>query len=272
MEKSQISICKMYHYTTLDTLALILENKTIRFKNLSRQDDPLEKYVKSMDTQNHRWDITRQNYGSYCFVSCWTAEKIESIAMWEMYGDKKQGVRIALPEKMFDESYDINQKGVKSKKLSHEITNKPVQPQMVMVDYDRTDDPKIISDDLSIVMDNLGKHKLPDWAFQDERRFRLYAVKSKETNKEFWFVPQNEINFNNDYNNPIEREYEDFPLDREVLKQIEITVGPNMPNPKRLLLKALLNQHNIKRVSESKFYVRGDDKEITCFFDSPAED
>lgn len=36
---------KLYHYTTIDTLALILKNRTIRFNRLDKVDDLEEKVV-----------------------------------------------------------------------------------------------------------------------------------------------------------------------------------------------------------------------------------
>lgn len=36
---------KLYHYITIDTLALILKNKTIRFARLDKVDDLEEKAV-----------------------------------------------------------------------------------------------------------------------------------------------------------------------------------------------------------------------------------
>ena len=34
----------LYHYTAVDTLELILKNKTIRFNPLTKMDDNLEKW------------------------------------------------------------------------------------------------------------------------------------------------------------------------------------------------------------------------------------
>lgn len=51
---------KLYHYTSIETLALIL--KTIRFSRLDRVDDP-DEYAFSGD------GVTPAHY---CFVSCWT--------------------------------------------------------------------------------------------------------------------------------------------------------------------------------------------------------
>ena len=37
---------KIYHYTSIETLALILKNKTLRFNNAKFVDDPNEDCVK----------------------------------------------------------------------------------------------------------------------------------------------------------------------------------------------------------------------------------
>lgn len=51
----------LYHYTSLDTLAMILHNRTIRFSRLDKVDDPQEQ--RSADSQN---------LGKMKLVSCWT--------------------------------------------------------------------------------------------------------------------------------------------------------------------------------------------------------
>lgn len=53
---------KLYHYTSIETLALILKHKTIRFSRLDRVDDPDEYSFKEDG-------ITPAHY---CYVSCWT--------------------------------------------------------------------------------------------------------------------------------------------------------------------------------------------------------
>ena len=55
---------RLYHYTDLQTLALILNNQTIRFSPLTRLDDPQEKETADVP-----------NFGQSIFVSCWTQSK-----------------------------------------------------------------------------------------------------------------------------------------------------------------------------------------------------
>ena len=76
----------LYHYTSLETLALILNHRTRAFNSLLNVDD-----VEKAETE----DIA--NFGKYVYVSCWTDVEAESIAMWNLYTPNTQGVRIRLP-------------------------------------------------------------------------------------------------------------------------------------------------------------------------------
>ncbi len=80
----------LFHYTSLDALALILKNRTIRFTRLDRVDDPQEK--RTADSRN---------LAKFRYVSCWTAFAEESIPMWREYAGVEAGVRIELPANPF---------------------------------------------------------------------------------------------------------------------------------------------------------------------------
>lgn len=82
---------KLYHYTTIDALALILKNKTIKFSRLDRVDDLEEGRVESSGVK----------LGKHFFVSCWTENADESIPLWKMYSADSYGVRICLEKDMF---------------------------------------------------------------------------------------------------------------------------------------------------------------------------
>ncbi|OGO93232.1 MAG: hypothetical protein A2Y17_02580 [Clostridiales bacterium GWF2_38_85] len=64
----------LYHYTNIETLALIFENRTIRFNSLNKMDDLQEQE---------------------------TDDKTESIPMWNMYSSLNSGVRIQLRKNTF---------------------------------------------------------------------------------------------------------------------------------------------------------------------------
>ena len=80
----------LYHYTSIDTLLLILKNKTLAFNSLQNVDD--------LEEANSE-DI--EQIGKICYVSCWTNDASESIPMWNMYTPNMQGVRIKLKEYPF---------------------------------------------------------------------------------------------------------------------------------------------------------------------------
>ena len=74
---------KVYHYCTIETLKLILENKTIRLSRFDKMDDRTE--IEGLP------DMLKKNY----FLSCWVNNSKEKIPQWAMYAPK--GVRIELP-------------------------------------------------------------------------------------------------------------------------------------------------------------------------------
>ena len=75
----------IHHYTSINTLSLILKHRKIRFNRLDRVDDVSE----SKPYGNYK-------LGVFLFISCWTDSNIESIPLWHMYTDGMRGVRISL--------------------------------------------------------------------------------------------------------------------------------------------------------------------------------
>ena len=60
----------LFHYTSVDILALILKNRTIRFNSLDRMDDLQEQETADI-----------KNVGQFCYISFWTDDEEESIPM-----------------------------------------------------------------------------------------------------------------------------------------------------------------------------------------------
>lgn len=75
----------IHHYTSINTLSLILKYQTIRFNRLDRVDDVSEAKF-----------YGKYELGKFLFVSCWTDSNVESIPLWHIYTDKMRGVRISL--------------------------------------------------------------------------------------------------------------------------------------------------------------------------------
>ena len=102
----------LYHYASLDTLALILHNRTIRFSRLDKVDDLQEQ--RSADSQN---------LGKMKLVSCWTSSDEESIPMWREYAGAECGVRIQMKIHPF-KRYSVSTESL-SKLSSDAVLNSP---------------------------------------------------------------------------------------------------------------------------------------------------
>ena len=86
---------RLYQYTSLSVLALILKNKTIRFNTLSNLDDLEESHL-----------IFAGDNPPVTYVSCWTETDDEEIFMWNLYTKLSDGVRIELPSHPFVDPQD----------------------------------------------------------------------------------------------------------------------------------------------------------------------
>ncbi len=236
----------LYHYTTLDKLALILRNRTIRLNPLDKMDDLQE---------NMSSDV--KNFGRIFFASSWTDEATESIPMWKMYASMESGVRIGLPKNPFKRypeqatvketgeliDYDVlipiselRQKGIyttEHKKLS------------ILVKMNYTYDlnllePKILGEDeKSLVISPFGKYKSKYWEFQKEWRYLL------------WFIKPNAWNNGNNFyeevlagNVTLPINYFDLKIDDGCFNKMEVLISPKMSDGNRILLDTLINRYN----------------------------
>ncbi len=82
----------LFHYTTVDTLELILKYKTIRFNALYKMDDFQEQY-----------SAHGPALGKHYFISSWTEAEEEIPRMWKEYckPDPSRGVRLRMPVNPF---------------------------------------------------------------------------------------------------------------------------------------------------------------------------
>lgn len=182
----------LYHYTNVDSLALILKNKTIRFNSLDKMDDLQEQMSND-----------KQNFGKFVFVSSWTDDKTESIPMWRMYTPKQRGVRIKLPADPFV-SYALSlgelaqitnsicsgdpnaiapfKTIVSGTDLFNRVftllnfRNNDQLTKVVYTDNEALLKPtllKIVDGKLLISVGEIGIHKNKYWDFQKEWRYRL---------------------------------------------------------------------------------------------------
>lgn len=255
----------LYHYTSLDTLALILTNKSICFNTLLNVDDVEEAETSDLGL-----------FGKYVYVSCWTDESEESLAMWQMYTPNMHGVRIQMPAFPFKKH--CYKKGefycakdttsyIDLKKLCNDnkAAISPDLPKLIPITYTIDEEllrPRVRSgdsiDDYSDMVNgkdqgkqsrsiqydlgNLGRFKNDIWHFQKEWRYWIsmapWGIKEmRETD----MCGQVEL-LKRLEDKKVKPPYERFfvELSDDALSQLEIVFGPRMTEAEKILAKYLL--------------------------------
>ena len=252
-------MAKIYHYTSIDTLALILKNKTIRFNRLDQVDDEEESIWGSGDS-----DV---KIGKYIFVSCWTKDPKENLILWkyiEEKAGKRNAVRIALDENMFP-TYPIFA-GMYNSFFSHDFEkdgdcyfhNSANIIHLHDIQYVNDNKARIMElmkeghDLVELKIDELGIYKNREkWEKQKESRFRLVAFPTTD-NFESTNLENGEGNVNFAINLmesilplfrnniPISITYKDIPIKNDILSSIEVTMGPNTTDDDKAKVRRLL--------------------------------
>lgn len=222
----------LYHYTSLESLASILKNKTIRFNQLARLDDLQEGQSKDPE-----------HYEKFVFASSWTEDSEESIPMWKMYSSQFSGVRIKMPVNPFTVK-PIDYQG----KPWFVAQCSEGQSQALIWKVEYTDDDKKLNPTAFLNRGSgyihatplLGWHKSTAWEFQKEWRYLIY----------FAPINKSELNFPDAMKKATERycqrdylpfTYVDLPLRDDIFSQVEITYSPWFTEGNKILLQCLLN-------------------------------
>ncbi|MBI9015483.1 MAG: DUF2971 domain-containing protein [Clostridiales bacterium] len=231
----------IYHYTTVGVLALILQNKTIRFNSLKNVDDMLD--GSHNDVKNAR---------NYLFVSCWSEDNHESIPLWKMYSDNMSGIRIGINRDLIKPLYKYVTNGksvIKTRKIIN-ITNNSLycftDNFKVKVKYDDYEQHKLIklinleNEELnSIEYTKLAGIKKKCWNFQNETRFVLLATLS---DGDGIFDKQNSIESLYNGLKKSNVEYIDMIFDDAVFSDMEILIGPNASPASKIIIESLINK------------------------------
>ena len=263
----------LYHYTSIEKLALILKNKTIRLSPLDLMDDPQEQ--KTADVNN---------LGRFVFISSWTADTVESIPMWKMYTNPSAGVRIKMRKNPFlfhgtygpeiAKTLSVDLLDDKSQadyihtflNLSKMIQNGYFSPQGwsgdILNPVIYTDDIKKLEPEVLNIKDNkihlslgeLGKYKNIHWSFQKEWRYIMifmsvnFQAGVSEAMKQFT-LSANRMCLGTE---PPPFRYFDLDIALDAFSEMEITASPQLAAGNRILLEALIEKYNPSaKLSES---------------------
>ncbi len=253
----------LYHYTSIENLALILKNRTIRLNALSNMDDRQES--RSADLYS---------IGRFFFVSCWTDEEKESIPMWNMYTRIDSGVRIGLQKNPFvskgtsrdNLSNALNMPGSGVEKvntfldLSILVQQGVFSPQAwegdILIKILYTDDkchlePQVVTidgDQIQLDYRDIGKYKNTYWSFQNEWRYLIVFLPLElDGNME---MMQQKINVTA---NLMARDmltapfdYYDLQIREDAMEAMVVTPSPKITPGNRMLLDLLLEKYNPK--------------------------
>lgn len=266
---------KIYHYTSIQTLALILHYKTMRFNRLDRVDD-----VEEAAYGSGPYNI---NLSQYHFVSCWTKSNEENLALWNMY-TRYKGVRIGLESVPF-KTYKVNDKFtslLKSPmKFGTDYFASSFNNPTTLYDIEYVDNPKEKVAKLAIPTNNggmifdtthVGIYKRKEWAMQQESRFKLNVspVNYHEAFNALMKDPSNPTNvmiklFDSigpslGANKPISTKYIDLPLDEDKLQHIEVMLGPLTTVADRIIVESLVKPYSNSNICESIFKGKIGDK------------
>ncbi|QNF34415.1 hypothetical protein HUW51_17415 [Adhaeribacter swui] len=248
----------LYHYTSIETLALILSTKKIRFNALNQVDDLDE--GKCLDFKF---------ISKYFFVSCWTSLEEESLPFWNMYTPNMKGIRIKMPYDFFNTN-DISTKGIYGLAEGHfkSIVSQeetfqnnywivPTQNEYLF-DVDYTSDNKklfpqietINGDSFNINLNKIGIYKSLHWKFQSEWRYIIKIMPTSSRNPAYYSMRESNIMADSIYSM---RKGDKLPfssylvdIDKNKIENMEILLGPKHTTSEKLIVESLVKNFNPK--------------------------
>lgn len=254
----------LYHYTNIETLALILQNHTFRFNSLNKMDDLQEQETADL-----------KNVGQFCYISSWTDDVDESIPMWNMYTSIDSGVRIKLkknPFKLHENTADElrkvinapvtdNTNGTPLKSLipfvdmfRKKFISPGLSPDNILhkVEYSADHDklyPKLVNvdgDKFSIALGTLGKYKNTHWSFQNEWRYILLLF-PLDLNQPVDTLGKAAQIMGNRILQGLEVQpfpFYDMTIDDTAYCEMEITLSPKISAGNKIIVQNLVEKYN----------------------------
>jgi hypothetical protein len=273
-----MDIKTIHHYTSVETLSLILSSGKLRFNRIDRVDDIRE-------AQKH----SGIDFGKYFFVSCWTYDPHESIPQWHMYTQKMTGVRISLPATPFQQKvlrpkpeWKMKSQGTLLSPLTFEeqfghsyfVVPMFMEPNnfggpveyVEDIEHRYAEAVKVVKQPDGKVSISISKPfdlvrlKSKEWSFQAEYRFFLFVLPSIQLPPEGPGSPQFYQRFPSYVSQamlsgvPPAIDYIDVDLSKEVLDSILVTTGPLCSRGTKICVQAIVERYASKgRIEESCF-------------------
>lgn len=255
----------LYHYTSVDSLALILKNKTIRLNPLDKMDDLQEQ--KTADVEN---------LGKFVFVSSWTDDPTESIPMWKLYTNSTAGVRIKLrenpfawhgtlakdvaaktgmqltpdsdPEGKLPTFLDLSEMMAKGYMSAQAYNGKILEKVQYTDDLSKLEPTVVKIDDGKVHLNigSLGRYKNKHWEFQNEWRYIMTFMSMNfkvgvEMMSQMFSMSVTKMTQGKE---PPPFRYYDLDIDPKCFEEMEITCSPQMTYGNRVILETLVEKYN----------------------------
>ena len=265
---------KIYHYTTIEALALIIESRSIKFSRLDLLDDKTE--------SEPFFDF---NPLHYIFSSSYTYDESENIPLWKMYANMETGIRIEFDtETMFAPEYkrlvapphaqercefppmlytsirsaDILNRDymllclnrsdsdaicdcIRLKKITYmNEFQKYYKSQLNVKDTQIKNE---VHREMSYDPTDFGFYKSQYWEFQKEVRLLIYAVPFPKDTTEISDIVSG--------NRCLKATAIFVPLSEKCLQNIKITFAPKITDASRIIVRALLSKYPNAEVADS---------------------
>lgn len=231
---------KLYHYTSINNLALILKSKSIRFGRLDNVNDPTE----GISNDFH-------SLSQYIFISCWTENEEENLALWNMYTPNMVGVRIELETSIF-ESYNIrnsenllfSESEYVNESIGYFIVGGRSEPYKIKYTEDTNLLQPSILNETGLHLDSLAKCKRKIWQIEQECRYRLDILPIDKTIKSNYFHERYQHLIDKQTPPPIEGYL--VKIKSDSFNKMKIRCSPKLRNGDKEIIEALVKTFNKK--------------------------
>ncbi len=231
---------KLYHYTTINNLALILKSQSLNFGRLDLVNDKREGMASDIGS-----------FGQYIFISCWTETIEENLVLWNMYTPKMRGVRIELPLPIFA-NYKINNK---YDSIIHQDDTLDEEKKIFIVPHLEpiykvcyTDDEKELNPIVKTKFGNflgydlkkVGTCKKKIWSIENEWRFRLNILPLEEDKY------TNLLNFADLVEAKIPPPINGYlvKINKDSFNKMKVRVGPKLEHGDKEIIESLISMYN----------------------------
>ncbi len=229
---------KLFHYTSINNLALILRNQSIRFGRLDHVNDPTEGIVSDF-----------HSLAPYIFISCWTASNEENLALWNMYTPNMRGVRIELEIPIFQsfkigdqEDFLFNETEYLNEDKGYFMSGGQNKPLKIEYTDDEALLKPVIRNQNGLHIASVGIHKRTIWSIEQEYRYRIEILPiDKNINKRDFSQRYNHL-LDSQTPPPIQDYF--IKINNNAFKRMKILCSPKMLNGDIEIIEALKLSYN----------------------------